>query len=215
MNLGPSGEALAGDLDLLFDKHLSQRAPSEAHAEQRAGCSSGRFHIMESTIDVMDGRDRGGKSMSRQGSYTFDELAEQFELRPNEPEGTLLHETLRNRYSSVVVALTGGEYFSAIHRDHATNVYHFYGGAPREFLMLHPDGRVTTPILGSDYRAGHVPQLVVPAGVWEGSRSTGEWTLTGGTMAPGWRAEGFEMGDRRKLTAEYPAVSERIRDLTR
>ena len=151
--------------------------------------------------------------MSRQDSDTFAELAEHFELQPNDPEGTLIHQNLKDGHSTAIVALTGGEYFSAIHRDQGTQVYHFYGGAPREFLILHPDGRVATPILGSDYRAGQVPQLVVPGGVWEGSRSTGEWTLTGATMAPGWRAEGFQMGDARELAAEYPAAAERIQDL--
>ena len=49
-------------------------------------------------------------------------------------------------------------------------VFHFYLGAPVRMLQLWPDGSGREVVLGADLAAGQVPQLVVPAGVWQGTR---------------------------------------------
>ncbi|MBO6716564.1 MAG: cupin domain-containing protein [Rhizobiaceae bacterium] len=147
-------------------------------------------------------------------NLSFDKLRQLFDFRPQEDgEGTLIMQNLDDGYGTAIVALIGGENFSALHRLESTEVYHFYGGAPRRMLLLFPDGRVEEPVLGHDYRSGQVPQLVVPAGVWQGSRSDGPWSLTGATMAPGYRSEGFEFPDVDALIAAYPSAADRIRDL--
>ena len=145
---------------------------------------------------------------------TFDQVRALFQMRPQEDgEGTLIHQNLDDGFGTAIVALTGGDRYSALHRLHATEVYHFYAGAPRRMLLLHPDGRIEEPVLGADYRAGQRPQVVVPAGVWQGSRSDGPWTLTGATMAPGYRSDGFELADVEALVRRYPSAERRIRDL--
>jgi hypothetical protein len=35
--------------------------------------------------------------------------------------------------------------------------------------------------------------MVVPTGWWQAARSTGDWTLVGCTVSPGFRFEGFEL----------------------
>ena len=148
------------------------------------------------------------------GDLTFDDVRTLFRMRPQEDgEGTLIHQNLDDGHGTAIVALTGGDTFSAMHRLHATEVYHFYAGAPRRMLLLFPDGRVEEPVLGHDYRAGQRPQVVVPKGVWQGSRSDGPWTLTGCTMAPGYRSDGFELADVEALVREFPSAARRIRDL--
>jgi len=92
-------------------------------------------------------------------------------------------------------------------------VYHFYAGAPRRLLLLFSDGRVEEPVLGRDYRLRHQPQVVVPPGVWQGSRSDGPWSLTAATMAPGFRPAGYEHPDVEGLIRRYPRVAAQIRDL--
>ncbi|CAG0981346.1 hypothetical protein BURK1_01764 [Burkholderiales bacterium] len=145
---------------------------------------------------------------------TFDQVRALFQMRPQEDgEGTLIHQNLDDGFGTAIVALTGGDHYSALHRLHATEVYHFYAGAPRRMLLLHPDGRIEEPVLGADYRAGQRPQVVVPAGVWQGSRSDGPWTLTGATMAPGYRSDGFELADVEELVRRYSSAARRIRDL--
>lgn len=145
---------------------------------------------------------------------TFEQIRTIFRMRDQEDgEGTLIHQNLDDGHGTAIVALTGGDAYSAMHRLHATEVYHFYAGAPRRMLLLYPDGRIEEPVLGRDYRAGQRPQVVVPKGVWQGSRSDGPWTLTGATMAPGYRSDGFELADVEDLVRRYPAAERRIRDL--
>jgi predicted cupin superfamily sugar epimerase len=144
----------------------------------------------------------------------FEWLKELFGMQPQQSgEGTLIRQNLRDDHGTAIVALIGGEHYSALHRLDATEVYHFYAGAPRRLLLLFPDGRIEEPVLGQDYAAGHQPQVVVPKGVWQGSRSDGPWSLTGATMAPGFRHEGFEFPDIEALVRQYPAAEKRIRDL--
>lgn len=109
------------------------------------------------------------------------------------------------------------ESFSALHRLPTDEVFHFYLGDPVEMLLLHPDGRSETVILGSDVINAENVQFVVRRGVWQGSRVApgGSWALLGATMAPGFEFADYEPGDRDRLIASYPEADERIRALTR
>jgi predicted cupin superfamily sugar epimerase len=49
-------------------------------------------------------------------------------------------------------------------------LFHFYLGDPVEMLQLWPDGRSEVVVLGPDLAAGQHVQLLVPAGVWQGTR---------------------------------------------
>ena len=44
-----------------------------------------------------------------------------------------------------------------------------------------------------DIGGGRKPQGIVPAGAWQSAESTGDWTLVGCTVAPGFEFAGFEM----------------------
>ncbi|MGH8957225.1 MAG: cupin domain-containing protein, partial [Acidimicrobiia bacterium] len=63
--------------------------------------------------------------------------------------------------------------------------------------------------------AGERPGLSIPARVWQGSETTGEWSLVGATMAPGFRSEMFELGHRDDLMRRYPNATTEIARLTR
>ena len=60
--------------------------------------------------------------------------------------------------------------FSAIHRVRSDEIFHFYMGDAVEMLQLAPDGSGRMVLLGTDLAAGERPQVVVPAGVWQGAR---------------------------------------------
>jgi len=107
--------------------------------------------------------------------------------------------------------------FSALHRLPTDEVYHFYLGDPVEMLLLHPGGRGEAIALGPDILAGQRVQLVVPRGVWQGSRLApgGRFALMGTTMAPGFDPADYEGGGREGLIRAYPDQAERIRRLTR
>ncbi len=105
---------------------------------------------------------------------------------------------------------------SALHRLPTDEIFHFYQGDPVSMLHLGPAGcQVLT--LGSDLEAGQQPQVVVPAGVWQGSflQAGGRWALLGTTMAPGFDFSDYEAGDRLRLSEQFPAFADLIHRLTR
>ncbi len=101
---------------------------------------------------------------------------------------------------------------SAMHRLRWDEIFHFYLGDPVEMLLLGPgdEGRVVT--LGTDLRAGARPQVVVPAGVWQGARlaADGRVALLGTTMAPGFDPADFEIGDPAGLAERWPGFHAEI-----
>ena len=107
--------------------------------------------------------------------------------------------------------------FSALHTLKTDELYHFYLGDPVEMLLLHPEGRGERIVLGQDVLEGQHVQLVVPRGVWQGSRliSGGSFALMGTTMAPGFDFADWTEGKREALIREYPQQAELIRALTR
>jgi uncharacterized protein len=108
------------------------------------------------------------------------------------------------------------ETISALHRLPTDEIFHHYCGGAVEMLQLWPDGRTEVVVLGSDFAAGQRPQVVVPAGVWQGSRLLlgAEYALMGTTMAPGFDYADFESGVRAELIERYPGEQERIKSLT-
>jgi predicted cupin superfamily sugar epimerase len=126
-------------------------------------------------------------------------MIEALGLKPH-PEGGWYVETWRDvaadgerpASSAIYYLLRAGE-VSAWHRVDATEVWHFYAGAPLE-LQVSADGRaVTTHRLGPDISAGDRPQVVVPPRAWQSARTRGDWTLVGCTVAPAFEFTGFEL----------------------
>ena len=143
-----------------------------------------------------------------------DELKATLGLAPLPHEGGWWAQTHLDDHSTAIYYFLEAGEFSALHRLPHPEIYHWYRGSPLELLVLHPDGSTSRPVLGPDLGAGERPQLTVPAHAWQGSSPTGDWSLVGTTMAPGYRQEDFELGDRATLTATYPDAAERIRQLT-
>jgi uncharacterized protein len=131
--------------------------------------------------------------------------------------------TLPSRYSSARAAGTAIYYlldpstFSEMHRLISDEVFHFYYGDPVEMLQLWPDGNSRVVRLGNDLANGALPQLVVPMGVWQGSRLVpgGSVALLGCTVSPGFDYADYETGARAELVRAYPASAELIEILTR
>ncbi len=144
-----------------------------------------------------------------------DRLIAQLELEPLPDEGGLFRQTYSDAFSTAIYFLVTPDEFSALHRLQGAEIYHFYGGDPLQMLLLRPDGRIERPLLGPNFRLGQSPQLVVPGGVWQGSATTGSYSLLGTTMAPSFRPEDFDLGQRDELIASYPTAAADILRLTR
>lgn len=118
--------------------------------------------------------------------------------------------------STAIYYLLAPDTFSAIHRVKSDEVFHFYAGDPVEMLQLWPDGDSRVVELSNDLAPGREPQLVVPAGVWQGCRLIpgGRWALLGCTVAPGFEYADFELANRAELLRDYPDQPDLIAALT-
>lgn len=99
----------------------------------------------------------------------------------------------RPKLSSIYYLLAGDEPLP-LHRTGAIEIWHYYMGAPAEFVVSNGGRMKVTSAVGIDLAAGQQPQLAVPAHLWQSARSLGEWTLLGCTASPGFTArEAFVM----------------------
>lgn len=128
------------------------------------------------------------------------------------PAGALPTEFAGDRNASTCIYyLLTPETFSAIHRVRSDEIFHFYAGDPVEMLQLWQNGNAPTGEAGkariitihSDLAAGYEPQVVVPAGVWQGCRLVpgGAWALMGCTVAPGFDYADFKLAKRADMLA--------------
>ena len=123
-------------------------------------------------------------------------------LKPH-PEGGHYRETFRDsscdangrsRSTAIYFLLARGER-SHWHRIDAVEVWHYYAGDALTLRIA--DGSETRIItLGPDIAAGEAPQAIVPAHAWQAAESTGEWTLVGCTVAPGFEFAKFELAPK-------------------
>jgi uncharacterized protein len=123
-------------------------------------------------------------------------------LKPH-PEGGHYRETFRDSdagsngrsHSTAIYFLLARGERSHWHRVDAAEVWHYYAGDALTLRIA--DDRDTRGItLGPNLAAGEVPQAIVPAHAWQAAESTGDWTLVGCTVAPGFEFAGFEMAPK-------------------
>ena len=124
------------------------------------------------------------------------------ELKPH-PEGGHYRETFRDaRVDAGGRAVSTAIYFllargerSHWHRIDAAEIWHYHAGSA---LTLHiaDDGGQCRIRLGSNLAAGEQPQAIVPAQAWQAAESTGDWTLVGCTVAPGFDFAKFELAPK-------------------
>jgi uncharacterized protein len=122
---------------------------------------------------------------------------------------------VRSYCTSIYFLLERGD-ISALHRIKSDEIWHFYAGATLTVQVITPEGAHLEMRLGSDLASGASFQAVVPAGCWFGAEvsGTGDYSLVGCTVAPGFDFADFEMGERDELLRHYPAHAEMIRRLT-
>ncbi|MBI3701215.1 MAG: cupin domain-containing protein [Afipia sp.] len=130
---------------------------------------------------------------------TATDIIRLLDLKPH-PEGGHFRETFRDaRYAGDGRAASTAIYFllsrgerSHWHRVDAAEVWHFYAGSVLNLEIADDTGQRGIR-LGNDLSAGERPQAVVPAGAWQAADTTGDWTLMGCTVAPGFEFEKFQL----------------------
>ncbi|MEA2896489.1 MAG: uncharacterized protein QOJ84_2104 [Bradyrhizobium sp.] len=138
---------------------------------------------------------------------TAADIIARLELKPH-PEGGHFREAFRDARldangrsvsTAIHFLLVRGER-SRWHRIDAVEVWHFYAGSPLTLQIADSDG-TRIIILGPDIAAGEVPQAIVPALAWQAAESTGDWTLVGCTVAPGFDFAKFELAPKDWTTS--------------
>ena len=138
-------------------------------------------------------------------------------LRPH-PEGGHFREVYRSAdivqagdgrgqraaLTTIYFLLRAGER-SRLHRVESDEVWHHYEGAPLELLWCADDFASVERAMLGPVGEGTRPVEVVPARHWQAARTTGEYTLVGCTVGPG-----FDFADFRLLDPADPA-RERVR----
>ncbi len=94
------------------------------------------------------------------------------------------------------------------HRVANDEIYHFYCGSPLEVMMISPDGKPEKRTLGCDILSGMTPQLLIPGGTWQSARCTGEFTLLGCTVSPGFEFADFEAAGSESMRRLFPHLKD-------
>ena len=129
---------------------------------------------------------------------TADEIIAALDLSPH-PEGGFFHETWRapnagRAHGTAIYFLLRGEDSNQWHKVDAAEIWHFYAGAPLVLSISESEaGPARDTVLGPDLTDGQRPQVIVPPGAWQMALSTGDYTLVGCTVSPGFEFEHFTL----------------------
>ena len=139
-------------------------------------------------------------------------LIARYELSPH-PEGGWYKETYRspvslqspvtqnqrNSVTQIYFLLAAGD-LSRLHKVSHEEIWHFYEGAPLKLYQTDGETCETITLGGPDGNYHHV----IPGGAWQAAESTGEYTLVGCTVAPGFDFEDFAfMADDTDARARF------------
>jgi predicted cupin superfamily sugar epimerase len=141
-----------------------------------------------------------------------DELIRDLRLTPH-PEGGYYREIWRaplgvepadgrggrSALTSIYFLLSAGS-VSRWHRVRSDEIWHHYGGAPLELLLVPSDKIRLERLRLGPIGEGQEPVRCAPANWWQAARSLGDYTLVGCTVGPGFEFSDFElMRDRREI----------------
>lgn len=151
---------------------------------------------------------------------TAEDVIEMLGLEPLPEEGGWFRETYRaGRVPAAALPEHGGDrswatqiYYllrsgsaSKLHRVASDEVFHHYLGGAVVQALVGEGLEVATRRIGGDLASGERPQVIVPAGVWQGAVLASDledepdpdgYALLGCTVSPGFEWDDFELVDR-------------------
>jgi len=148
-----------------------------------------------------------------------DQIIQKYNLRKH-PEGGYYRETYRSysivesgkscgprsAVTDIYFLLPAGE-ISRFHKVLHDEIWHFYEGAPLKIITF-DNNKLSEHIIGRDMPDGY--KFVVAGGIWQAAVSTGDYSLVGCTVAPGFDFADFAflanaMDSAKKLKHCFPA----------
>ncbi len=139
-------------------------------------------------------------------------IAARLGLAPLDREGGRFRRTYTSGSVTAIYYCLVAPDFSAMHRMRTSDeLFLFHAGAPLRMLTLDEraaadagPGRSDDPgreeVLGPDPLSGHAPQLLVPAGVWQGASST----VRGAWSPPWWCRDSVGPTSNSVIAAGWP-----------
>ena len=120
-------------------------------------------------------------------------------------------------FSTAIYFLLEGSDFSALHRIQSDEIWHFYAGSSVTIHTIDQSGAYERALLGANPENGESLTAVIHAGCWYGATLNGShsYALMGGTVAPGFEFEDFELANRADLMRRFPGRRSVIERLTR
>jgi predicted cupin superfamily sugar epimerase len=118
----------------------------------------------------------------------------------------------RRALTTIYYLLGAGEYDSW-HRVDGDEVWHYHEGAKLELLWIEKGEEKCNHYLVGEIEDASRPVAVVPGGCWQMARTTGEYTLVGCTMGPGFEYEGYQLlkdyaEEARVIQHRFPELAE-------
>lgn len=120
----------------------------------------------------------------------------------------------RPLYSSIYFLVTKDS-FSAFHRLKSDEMWHFYDGDILLLYLIRPDGSLERKQLGLLPEKEAFPQVLIPGNTWFAAVTTGDFTLCGCTLSPGFHYADLELAKTEGLTRDFPQHMKLIERFTR
>ena len=132
-----------------------------------------------------------------EGGYYSEVFRSAAAVQPEDGRGS------RPALTSIYFLLPAGA-VSRWHRVWSDEIWHFYEGAPLDLWLLPPEGNLPDRRRLGPLDRDSQRTVAVPAGWWQAARSTGEYTLVGCTVGPGFEFQDFTMArDQDQLAATF------------
>jgi predicted cupin superfamily sugar epimerase len=112
----------------------------------------------------------------------------------------------RNFCTSILFLLTRGQ-VSHFHRILSDELWHYYLGDPLKVYEIDSEKELKITTLGPDILNGQYLQYCVPADRYFASESTGEFTVVGCSVSPGFDFQDFHLPHYKELLEQYPQHS--------
>ena len=169
---------------------------------------------------------QAGSSRGKALKPDVQEIIRRLNLKPLEIEGGYFRQTYRSKYAienkgkkqtqaennerpacTQIYYLITPSSFSHLHMLPQDEIFHFYMGDAVEMLLLCPEGSCGVKTLGTDFKKGQEPQIIVGGGTWQGAmlKKGGRFALLGTTVCPG-----FEYSDYRPAKDFYAEISSKF-----
>lgn len=134
-----------------------------------------------------------------EGGY-FRQLYQSDWTVPTDREGSA-----RYGLNTIYYLLTAESPKGHLHRNQSDIVHFFHAGHPLTYLLLSPEGQLSTVVMGPDPLQGHVFQMTVPGGYWKASYlASGDFGLISEAVCPGFDYRDRTLATPAMVRQEFP-----------